>query len=452
MGRLFWKIFLSFWLTLILVLLFSSWGTALYLESLNDVQRETNRDKLVRIRMDAISNAIEYGGIAALKKTLNPGRRPPPAFFELSVSDKSGTILIHKKRRRMPQRPDISIVEVNKIINSIHGDEYKITAKVIKRMPAHPKFGRLLRPFGRFPALALLWFAIAVLISGSVCFWLAWYLTQPIRQLQMATRQLASGKLSTRIKNIMGNRRDEIADLGKDFDHMAEQLQNLLLSQKQLLSDISHELRSPLARLHIALGLTRQKTDSRVHAELDRIEHEAIRLDELIGQVLTLSRLDRDNAYKKEDYIDIATLLEDIVKDANFEAQHTQRSIALVTKHTWTIQANAELLYRALENIIRNAVRYTAENTQVTVTLHAIQAQSNVIQIDICDQGDGIPESHLETIFEPFVRLSSSRNRKSGGYGLGLAIAQRAIHFHNGEVSAINHSTAGLCVTVRLPA
>ena len=433
------------------MLLLSSWGTALYLQSLDNGTKETSRDKLIKSRINTISNAIEYGGIDALRKILKPRRRPPPGFFELTVTDAKGSILIHKQRRRIPQRPNISLVKVEKITNSIQGGEYKITAKIIKHTPLHPRLGLLLRPFERFPALALLWFAVAVLVSGSVCFYLAWYITHPIQQLQIATRQLASGDLSTRITKIMGRRRDEIADLGKDFDHMAVQLQNLLLSQKQLLSDISHELRSPLARLHVALGLTRQKMEPNAHTELDRIEHEVVRLDDLIGQVLTLSRLDSDNAYKKEDYVDIAVLLEEIVKDADFEAKSTQRSVVLTTQQTWTIQANAELLYRALENIIRNAIRYTPENTNVTVSLQAHKTQANIIQIIVRDHGAGIPEAQLSSIFEPFIRLSSSRNRKTGGYGLGLAIAQRAVHFHNGTITATNQTTGGLCVTVLLP-
>ena len=308
-----------------------------------------------------------------------------------------------------------------------------------------------MRPFERFPALAFLWVGVAMLISGIVCFWLAWYLTHPIRQLQIASRQLASGDLNTRVAKSMGKRRDEISDLGNDFDYMAERLQTLIHSQKQLLSDVSHELRSPLARLQVALGLTRKKVDTNVQTELDRIEREATRLDDLIHQVLTLSRLDTDNTYKKNDYVDLAQLLEAVVADANFEAKEKQRHIMLKIQQTWTIAANAELLHRALENIIRNAIHYTAKSTHVTINLQASPKHKSTIQLAVCDQGAGVPEDQLDSLFEPFVRISNSRNRDSGGYGLGLAIAQRAINLHNGEIIATNQPEGGLCITVLLP-
>jgi two-component system, OmpR family, sensor histidine kinase CpxA len=257
--------------------------------------------------------------------------------------------------------------------------------------------------------------------------------------------------MDVRVADDIGKRHDEISELGKDFDRMAEHLQKLMLAQKQLLSDVSHEIRSPLARLQVAVGLTRQKANNNISREIDRIEREIVRLDELVGQVLTLSQLEVGTEKPKEDYVDIALLLEEIVKDADFEAVNNNRHVVLKSQQTWILRANTELLHRALENIIRNAVCYTAEASEVIVSLQQSRAEQDFIEIQICDCGVGVDNDKLTQLFEPFVRISDSRNRDTGGYGLGLAIAERAIHLHQGKVFAQNRDQAGLCVTVLLP-
>jgi two-component system sensor histidine kinase CpxA len=308
-----------------------------------------------------------------------------------------------------------------------------------------------MRPFHRDPWLFSIRLGIAILLSGLVCFWLAWYLARPVRYLSEATHRLSGGELGVRVGKTMGRRRDEIADLGRDFDRMAERLQSLILTQKQLLSDVSHELRSPLARLQVALGLARKKIGKHAEKDLDRIEQEANRLDNLVGQVLTLARLEVLEPDVLEDYVDMTELLKTIIEAVEFEVVDSNRHVHLTSKTSCIVKANAELLRRALENIIHNAVHYTEEKTIVEVSIQDSIDQKGWIDISVCDHGTGIPEEKLPLLFEPFVRLSEARERSSGGYGLGLAIAERAIRMHGGFVSASNRDSGGLCVLVQLP-
>lgn len=453
MGRLFWKIFLSFWLTLLLVIVGSNAVTALYFETTDESERIKKRQQFLHQQIETLVNTLAQGGMAAMNKAFHHRRLPPP-LFELSILNANQQIVLHRQRQHKPLPHHRPLATITRSVTAVNGQQYQIIAKVPKARH-HSPFRLFLRPFQRSPSLILPWLSMAIVLSIMVCFWLAWYLTQPIRQLQQASQRLAAGDFSTRVAPQMGNRRDEMTDLGNDFDEMAARLHTLLLAQKQLLSDISHELRSPLARLQVAIALTRKKTDDSVSNELDRIERDVVRLDDLIAQILTLSRLETDNKnsskYHKDDYVDMALLLEDIVEDAEFEAQSKQRHVTLSTQQTWTVKANAELLRRALENIIRNAIRYTAKQSHVSVTLTPSEDQTNTLCIHICDQGAGVPEEQLERLFEPFVRVSDSRNRHSGGYGLGLAIAERAVHLHHGTIDAFNHPQGGLCVVVHLP-
>ncbi len=303
--------------------------------------------------------------------------------------------------------------------------------------------------FARSPRILLVRFGAALLIGGLLCAWLAWHLTKPIRQLSAASRQLANGNLSVRVAGVIGQRRDEISDLGHDFDYMAEHLQVMIDGQKQLLQNISHELRSPLARIHVAMALAQKKDNEDVKRELDRIELEANRLESLIAQILTLSKQQESNVNNLEEYIDIADLLKTIIADAEYEAANKKCHVTLESKTNPIIRANGELLHRALENVIRNAVRYTTSSSTVSVVLQK-KTQNDCIDISICDEGPGVPEEFLSSLFEPFVRVANSRDRDSGGYGLGLAITRHAIILHGGNVKAYNHG-GGLCVKIELP-
>jgi two-component system, OmpR family, sensor histidine kinase CpxA len=294
---------------------------------------------------------------------------------------------------------------------------------------------------------------LSILISGLVCFWLARYLVGPITHLRAATRQIAKGKLSARARQSLGRRKDEIGVLVEDFNHMAERIENLVKSQEELLSDISHELRSPLARLNVALGLARQRSGSEVGEFLDRIETEAERLNDLIGKLLQLARLEGGDGAPAKSRVALAELVEEVAEDADFEARSRNCAVRLVVAEDSTVIGNPELLRSAIENVVRNAVRYTAEGTAVEIGLGCETGANGAGQavIRVRDHGPGVPEEALERLFRPFYRLDNSRERKTGGTGLGLAIADRIARMHGGVVTAANAPDGGLVLEIRLP-
>lgn len=289
----------------------------------------------------------------------------------------------------------------------------------------------------------------ALLISGVVCLGLARYLSAPVRRLRTATQALATGDLGVRV-GALGLRGDEMGGLSRDFDRMAARLQALIEAQKDLLRDVSHELRSPLARLQAALGLARRRTEGRAAEELDRIEREAERLNELIGQILSLTRLAVEVGERVREPVDLASLVDAIARDAAFEAEQSRRHVRVVALDAVSLVGSPELLHSAIENVVRNAVHYTREDTAVEITL-AAGAEGGEAVITVRDHGPGVGEAHLQRIFEPFFRASESRDRASGGYGLGLAIARRAVESHGGTIDARNEPDGGLRVTIRLP-
>jgi signal transduction histidine kinase len=293
---------------------------------------------------------------------------------------------------------------------------------------------------------------LAILISGFVCFWLARYLTGPIVRLRAATHQLASGNLGARAAET--RRADEIAELVHDFNRMAERLEVLLNSQKQLISDISHELRSPLARLNVALGLARQRSSEESAKALDRIELEADRLNEMIGKLLTLARLESGETPAERSPVHILELLQQVVADADFEARSRNCGVKLLQAEECTTAGNPELLRSAFENVVRNAVRYTAATTDVEIRLEcrAQDGGGSLAVISVRDHGPGVPDQEISNLFRPFYRLDAARERQTGGAGLGLAIAQRAVRLHQGAISAHNAEGGGLVVEIQLPA
>ena len=294
---------------------------------------------------------------------------------------------------------------------------------------------------------------IGVITSGLVCYLLSWFLTKPIVRLRTATRQLAAGDLTARTGAPTGVRSDEVSGLMRDFDAMAERIETLLKAQSRLLNDISHELRSPLARLNVALGLARQRADSESSDMLDRIELEASRLNELIGRILTLARLEDGEQLVAQTPVPLDELIANVTEDADFEAQarhcHVQTNIP---EGDWEVRGNASLLHSAVENVVRNAIRYTQEGTAVEITLsREPRGGSSEAVVRVSDAGPGVPPDALTKLFEPFYRLDEARGRLTGGVGLGLAITERAVRFHGGRVSALNRQGGGLTIELRLP-
>lgn len=293
---------------------------------------------------------------------------------------------------------------------------------------------------------------LALGVSFFLCMILARYLVGPIRQLQMASRSLANGDLSARTGAKVVSRRDELGDLAKDFDYMAGQLETLLLSKERLLRDVSHELRSPLTRLQISLALARRKTPD-AEAEHARIEREVERLDQMIGQIIHYSRI-MDNVSKLSfEEVDLNALLAGLVDDGDFEAQARNKSVVLKSETPVKLTGVKEPLGSAVENIIRNAIRFAPENTDVEVWLSKEDTPGNDDQcacIRIRDYGPGVPEEALEELFEPFFRVDDTRGRENDGTGLGMAIASKALALHGGTIVAKN-ANPGLEVTIRLP-
>jgi two-component system sensor histidine kinase CpxA len=290
-------------------------------------------------------------------------------------------------------------------------------------------------------------FVVLVGLGGLVCFGLARYISAQIVRLREATRKLAAGELNTRLGANAARGRDEIAQLSRDFDLMADRLEQLILSEKTLTRDISHELRSPLARLGVALELAKSKSDATLTPSLARIETEAARLNDMISRLLFLSKLETGIVGYDETAFNLTAALQQIADDADFEAKAAGKAVRLGETPTLSINGNEGLIRSALENVIRNAVRYTTTVHPVEVTM---ETENDFVVVTVEDGGGGVPQSELDKLFRPFYRVGEARERRAGGVGLGLAIAERAIHAHDGSITALNSSN-GLRVTIKLP-
>ena len=293
---------------------------------------------------------------------------------------------------------------------------------------------------------------VVLVIGGIFCFWLSRYLTTPLLKLRTTTNELAEGNLGARVANRLTKRRDEVGQLGRDFNVMAERLESMVKAQQRLLGDISHELRSPLARLGVALGLARQRSGTEANGALDRIERESDSLNEMISQLLELTRLESGTDGRKRTDVDLAALVRDVAEDADYEARGVNRSVQVVATEDCSINGVEELLRSAIENVVRNAVRFTPEGTAVEVALHRQNGYvDHFAVISVRDRGKGVPDEALEKIFRPFYRAEDARDRQSGGgTGLGLAITERAVRMHGGSVQAVNLNGGGFSVEMRL--
>lgn len=296
----------------------------------------------------------------------------------------------------------------------------------------------------------LLQLFIVLSISGSVSWYLARTMTRPLERLQASARALANGHLDARVGDEFFLRKDELSVLAHDFDQMADRLRGLLDSKERLLRDVSHELRTPLARLRLALGLARRE-GANLEREHDRIEREAERLDELIGDILSLARLDTSQPRftLQHEPLDFAAVVAGVVEDARIEATAQGKFITFAYPGPLEIQGVEEMLHSATENVVRNALRFTAVGTAVELTL---KQHGGIVTLTVRDHGPGVPEAELSRLFEPFYRVQQqARERDTGGYGLGLAITSRVMIGHGGDVSARNASDGGLIVTFNVP-
>lgn len=334
-------------------------------------------------------------------------------------------------------------------LTSQSGKQYLLLLSIPPNQEKHTWYGDLLH--FAFPQLP-----VAIAVGGVTTFVLVLIFTRPVIRLRKAARELSRGKLDTRVKESRPRAAifegDEFQALLHDFNHMAERLESLVGAQKLLLRDVSHELRSPLARLSVALELSRDDADEGMTIHLDRIQREAERLNELIGQLLTLSSMEAVERVDKFEPVSLNELLKDMLPDAAYEAQQREASVQFHEDAECTVSGRRELLYRAIENIVRNAIRYTEPRTQVDVKLSRINEQgAHWAIVAVSDSGPGIPESELESIFRPFYRVDSARSAHTGGFGVGLAIAERAVKLHDGQLRAFNRPNGGATVEIRLP-
>jgi signal transduction histidine kinase len=299
-----------------------------------------------------------------------------------------------------------------------------------------PEFGRHVGRWLPIVAATLASFLFAAL--------LAWYFSRPIRALRGAFEAAAAGDLAPKFAEArMAVAGDELAELGHDFDRMSARLRTLMEGQRRLLHDVSHELRSPLARLQAAIGLAHQQPD-KIGASLERIERESVRMDRLVGELLTLSRLEAASALPATEPVDLVEMVDQIADDARFEAG---ARIDIDAPVPVTVRGAPDLLWSAVENIVRNAVKHGGAGSAVEVALHP---EDGSVHIEVLDRGPGLAEEHLGQIFEPFFRSNPTQNNVDG-HGLGLAIAKRVVETHGGRITASNRTGGGLRVTITLP-
>ncbi len=308
-------------------------------------------------------------------------------------------------------------------------------------------FNRVLTKRGARVILGITALVISILVS----LLLARFIVHPVKVLREAGQKVANGDLSVRVAHTVDGRSDDIAMLANDFDHMTMRIDELLEKQKLLMRDVSHELRSPLARLQAFLSLTRQELEhdvSKFSPEyIDKMECEIERLNSLIERILIFTRLDSKKEISRHN-TDLVDLLTVIAEDASIEGLEQNKDIIVSGLDSFVAKVDSALIHSAFENVIRNALRYTKPNTKVQVL---INKQAEHLIVKVSDSGPGVPEEKLASLFEPFFRVEEARTHKMGGGGIGLAIVQRAMKLHGGSVQANNRPKGGLTVTMIFP-
>ncbi len=454
-NSLFGRIFFWFWVTTLLMV-----GSALWLAN------QFNQSYTIR----PIDPTAQQRLVSLAKRLELVAQRRPAANLSMLLSragqrDKVALLLIQPQTKQMvygfpramspPKEPFYETlgsstpfqietrggVFAGPIAVSLNSTSYQLYAG---KPPPAGMFRRLQR---QHPGLLI---GVSILLSGGLCALLAWSLAKPIRELQQNAQNLAQGTLSSRVQ-VAQHRGDELGQLARDFNLMATQLESLLGSQKRLVADISHELRSPLTRLQLAIGIVLNKLEQKgevdnLASHLQRIEKEAQQMEEMIAQVLKLSRLEANMAQESKQMVSLKALLEPMLLDCQFEAQGWQKSLIYSDIPDVEISCYGQLLSSAVLNLVRNGLKYAQSEVQVSV-----EHLDSKFSIVVSDDGPGVPEQELQAIFKPFYRLSMARDRDSGGAGLGLAIAQQAILQHNGTLTASNLSPNGLQVRIELP-
>jgi two-component system sensor histidine kinase CpxA len=453
---LFLRIFLWFWLAMVILAAVLVVTSPFFTQSRPRLDRwERGAEDWTQERVDRTAQRIAESGVQGYQSRGRggpghggPGRRASEIF----LFDLTGRELLD---REAPE----SVVDLAQTVaaNGSGESARRGGLHLVARPVTDPEGQQLIivgtlhrppRPLDLLEPRALWWRLLALaLVVGAFSLVLARYLSSPVGVLRRTTQSLSSGDLSARVGSPVDRRRDEIGSLARDFDAMAGRLENLIDSQRRLLRDVSHELRSPLARLTVALQLARDREGARAAEALDRIERETGRLDDLIGQLLLLQRLEARAPDAGALDFDLCDLLNEVADDAAFEASSSRRGVELEANEPCPIRGYPTLIRSALDNVLRNAVRHTAEGTAVEVS---IDCGGGWAEIVVRDHGPGVPDDQLDILFEPFTRVSDSRARSTGGAGLGLAIARRAVDVHGGEITVRNHPNGGLEVSIRL--
>jgi two-component system, OmpR family, sensor histidine kinase CpxA len=450
MKSLFLKIFLSFWVAQALFLVL-----AILVMLAFRPQRNSTWEALRSTALTETINAYERGGTPQAHdylESLQMTQHVRAYVFdeqgaEISGRSSPGWAEHVAAGRPLPPHPGMIFPRPQILTESRASSDGLHLYTIAMELPPGPRvfFG----PWG-IPVPGLI---IAVVSSGLVCYFLAWYVTKPVARLRAATQQLAAGDLTARAGDPNSKRRDEIAGLIRDFDTMAGRLETLVKAQSRLLNDISHELRSPLARLNVALGLARQRSGLESATMLERIELEAGRLNELIGRLLTLARMEDGERRVPSTPVLLDDVVLRVAEDAEFEAQARHCHVhSEIPAGSWGVRGDASLLHSAIENVVRNAIRYTCEGSTIEIHLEKTESGGGgeaVVRVSDC--GSGVPTDALEKLFQPFYRLDDARGRQTGGVGLGLAITERAVRFHGGRVAATNRAEGGLMVEIHLP-
>ncbi len=454
MRGLFFKIFIIFWIAQSLIFVISTALIVRHHFESPDVLFDALNSSLQN-QAKAAAGAYEAGGCNALQ-AYGAGIEQT-----IALEDAAGQALCKPasmegldRSEAIPARITGSQVGRQYIwrvpIASASGKQYVFLLSR-PHVPRNPSWSEDLLHFS-FPQLP-----VAIVVGGLTTFVLVLLFTRPVVRLRKAARELAMGKLNARVVWPTSQARifagDEIYALIHDFNHMAERLESLVDAQKLLLRDVSHELRSPLARLSVALELAREDADPATAAHLDRIERETERLNMLIGQLLTLSSMEALEKVENFEPLSLNRLIEHMILDAEYEARQRQCSLAFHAEDECMIAGNRELLYRAIENVVRNAIRFTESGSEVEIGLREATGHgARQAEIEVSDRGPGIPESQLNEIFRPFYRVDYARSPDTGGFGVGLAIAERAVRLHHGELCAFNRNGGGATIRITLPA
>jgi signal transduction histidine kinase len=443
--RLFWKIFLPFWVAqaLLLGVLYMRLHYRLHVENPWWVQPER---RLVPNLADLAARRYEEAGQPAVRALLDQTSMPQRANYwlldaeghELSGRPLSDDMREHAQRalrREGIVRPDEAVIIVSPV--TTQRGSYLLIAEIIP-----PPLSE------RVPGDIIWVLKLGTIISALMCLVIAHYLSKPIERLRLATNELARGNLDIRVGATIGNRSDEIADLVRDFDSMAGELRNQIQSERNLLSGVSHELRSPIARMRLALALARTSDRPQREEMLDRIEQDTIQLDSMLERILTVARLENGQYKPKFESVSLNDLIDEVLDDARFEAVATDATINYVDEAMVQVNGDPGLLRSAVENVVRNSIFYSGQGGGIDVGLRLEDGQAIVA---VRDNGKGVPEEALSLLFKPFYRVDDARGTTTGGMGLGLAIVRNAVAVHGGTVSARNVSPHGLEVELRLP-